>query len=275
MCTLKWWKPTRRKICLWVRKILALFNLRRTWRKNNIVGLLLPLSCIGIFILSVYGMIMRAIFGHFESSGTFGDTFGTLNTLFSGLAFAGILLSLRMQQEELKLQRKEMELQREEMKRQAEELKGQHEEIEKQRKLSESYAFERFFILMFEEMKESKLKRTRIDYANDFIVSKAKYEYENWCKSKSIDKDKYCYELLTDINGIFINKFKKIFSHIQKCKDENNWKEYYDIVMNDFNIEEKSFIFSYYIFFEKRSEENFHLIQDIKENKKLFSPPHL
>lgn len=41
-------------------------------------------------------------------SGSFGDSFGALNTLFSGLAFAGIIVTILLQTHELKLQGKEL-----------------------------------------------------------------------------------------------------------------------------------------------------------------------
>lgn len=41
--------------------------------------------------------------------GTFGDMFGAVNALFSGLAFGGIILTIYMQRDELALQRKELE----------------------------------------------------------------------------------------------------------------------------------------------------------------------
>lgn len=47
--------------------------------------------------------------------GQFGDTFGAVNALFSGLAFSGLFWSLRVQQEQLELQRAELKLQREEL----------------------------------------------------------------------------------------------------------------------------------------------------------------
>ena len=48
-------------------------------------------------------------------AGQFGDMFGALNSLFSGLAFAGVVLAIVLQSNELKLQRKELKLQREEL----------------------------------------------------------------------------------------------------------------------------------------------------------------
>src|SRR5687768_14058386 len=40
--------------------------------------------------------------------GQFGDMFGAVNALFSGLAFAGIIYTILLQREELEAQRKEL-----------------------------------------------------------------------------------------------------------------------------------------------------------------------
>lgn len=49
-----------------------------------------------------------------EKRGQMGDSFGVLNTLFSGLAFAGIVFTIFLQKKELGLQRNELKLTREE-----------------------------------------------------------------------------------------------------------------------------------------------------------------
>jgi hypothetical protein len=51
--------------------------------------------------------------------GTTGDMFGAVNALFSGLAFAGIIITILLQRKELSLQRDELILTREELKRTA------------------------------------------------------------------------------------------------------------------------------------------------------------
>lgn len=43
-----------------------------------------------------------------EERGTFGDMFGSINALYSGLAFAGIIFTILLQKKELKLQREEL-----------------------------------------------------------------------------------------------------------------------------------------------------------------------
>jgi len=57
--------------------------------------------------------------------GTFGDMFGSINALFSGLALAGIILTILLQRKELKLQREELRDTRREFETQNETLKLQ------------------------------------------------------------------------------------------------------------------------------------------------------
>lgn len=51
--------------------------------------------------------------------GNYGDLFGVVNSLFSGLALAGIILTILLQRNELALQRQELKDTREELKRTA------------------------------------------------------------------------------------------------------------------------------------------------------------
>ena len=52
----------------------------------------------------------------YEDRGTFGDMFGAINALFSGLALFGIIVSILIQQKELNLQRQELAETRQEFK---------------------------------------------------------------------------------------------------------------------------------------------------------------
>ncbi|MEI9919922.1 MAG: hypothetical protein WDO14_14155 [Bacteroidota bacterium] len=58
-------------------------------------------------------------------AGPFGDQFGFVNSLFSGLAFAGIIITIILQSQELKEQRKELALTRDEYRKQTINLKRQ------------------------------------------------------------------------------------------------------------------------------------------------------
>ncbi|MBQ7424111.1 MAG: putative phage abortive infection protein [Prevotella sp.] len=68
-----------------------------------------------------------------QSRGTFGDKFGAVNSLFSGLAFAGLIYTIYLQQEELRLQREELQQTRQEMNRQTREFDEQNKTLQIQR----------------------------------------------------------------------------------------------------------------------------------------------
>ena len=66
--------------------------------------------------------------------GVFGDMFGSLNALFSGVALVGIIYAVLMQCQELKLQRAELEETRKELKRTADSQKEASETLNNQLK---------------------------------------------------------------------------------------------------------------------------------------------
>ena len=82
-----------------------------------------------------------------QNRGTFGDKFGAVNALFSGLAFAGLIYTIILQKEELSLQREELKQTREEMKQQTMQFEEQNKIIQIQR-------FETTFFNMMQYLQE-------------------------------------------------------------------------------------------------------------------------
>ena len=80
-----------------------------------------------------------------KNKGEFGDTFGALNALFAGLAFAGVIYAILLQQRELKLQREELELQRKELEDTRVEIRGQKEQLAAQNQTLQHQNFESSF----------------------------------------------------------------------------------------------------------------------------------
>ncbi len=93
-------------------------------------------------ILAIVVVIIWGSFWYFLSNnpdrGTFGDMFGSVNALFSGLAFAGVICAILLQMKELSLQRNELKLTRDE-------LKGQKMQMELQNKTLLKQNFENTF----------------------------------------------------------------------------------------------------------------------------------
>ena len=78
-----------------------------------------------------WGLILLA-FSNWSQRGQFGDMFGAINSLFSGLAFAGIIFTIYLQREELALQRKELELTRSQLARSADAQEKSEKALERQ-----------------------------------------------------------------------------------------------------------------------------------------------
>jgi len=67
-----------------------------------------------------------------DGPGTFGDMFGATNALFSGFAFAGLIVAILLQKEELRLQREELSETREVLKDQKDQFIEQNKTLRKQ-----------------------------------------------------------------------------------------------------------------------------------------------
>lgn len=77
--------------------------------------------CGGVVLVQVvYGILVFVWLGpQMDERGQFGDIFGGVNALFTGLAFAGVIYTILLQRRELELQREELRLNRAELSRSA------------------------------------------------------------------------------------------------------------------------------------------------------------
>lgn len=90
--------------------------------EKSYLGLTSLITCILIFSAWI---LTYFILKDKPNAGTIGDMFGSINSLFSGLALAGIILTILLQRNELKLQREELKLTRNEFESQNKTLKLQ------------------------------------------------------------------------------------------------------------------------------------------------------
>jgi hypothetical protein len=104
--------------------------------ENETINLLFPFLIV-LFVLGAWTLTWYLLKDHTDR-GTFGDMFGAVNALFSGLAFVGVIYAILLQGKELKLQRKELRYTRQE-------LKGQKLQLEKQSATLKKQNFENTF----------------------------------------------------------------------------------------------------------------------------------
>lgn len=124
------------------------FKKNKPWIIFVIVGLFIILSCV-IFVL-----FMKEQPWDMNKRGQIGDMFGVLGALFSGLAFAGLIVTLIQQHDDLKLQREDLKLQRQELAHTNLELEMQRKEMESQNKTIMLQRFENTFFNMLEMQKK-------------------------------------------------------------------------------------------------------------------------
>jgi len=95
-------------------------------------------ACVGIGIMWAGSAVLL---WPIKNRGEFGDMFGAVNALFSGLAFAGLIFTIHVQRKELSLQREELRLQREEQAASREVMSQQEQALASQ---AQTLAVQRF-----------------------------------------------------------------------------------------------------------------------------------
>lgn len=104
-------------------------------KEKHIIGL-----CAGIFAVWLLSGVMLMLVFEPGERGVFGDMFGAVNSLFSGLALAGVIVAILLQRKELELQRKELELTRNELQASAIAARESSQALTKQAEISRTTA---------------------------------------------------------------------------------------------------------------------------------------
>lgn len=209
---------------------------RGTW------SLFLKAALLVTCIWAASAMVLALTVDDFSKSGTFGDSFGVLNTLFSGLAFAGIVMSIKMQNDEMREQRKE---------------------LQKQKIAAQLYHRERMFLLLMDEFKKSREHRFSIADVR-LVLRECLYDVHT-LNARSAEAGQ---ALVKEVEGLLAGNLietpllsvfgRRIHRH-ERCEvfiktfrqaaesaikiDPFNKTEYYDIVCNSMSDAEEALLF--------------------------------
>lgn len=112
---------------------LQLSDVEKKGRSVWVILILSLLACVGISLLGIwlsYQFVSSQVAsevdgGTLNARGLFGDSWGGVNAIISAFAFAGVIVTLFLQNRDLNLQRKEMTRQREEFEKENKTLKYQ------------------------------------------------------------------------------------------------------------------------------------------------------
>ena len=168
--------------------------------KNILIAALFVLA----FWVASFAWIYLCV-GNWEVRGQLGDMFGAVNSLFSGLAFAGLIVTLI-------LQRKDLNLQRESIQQTNEQLGIQAREFEIQNKMAKQEQFRNTFFELLRMLQT--------------IVSEMKVNVEESDgKIRLVQGKKIFEELFTERDFMYIGESRlRFFSIDQKARDEKNYE---------------------------------------------------
>ena len=180
--------------------------------------LILYAIVIGLWI--VYPWAISYLFPDLGERGQFGDMFGAINALFAGFAFAGIILAIILQKNELSLQREELKLQRTELAQTREEIKGQKEQLKAQDNTLKKQNFENSFF---------QLLRFHVDIVDSLKTSGAYREIAGRGCFAQFNSD------LTRLHedaepGSDINEIWRLFAHSNDQRVDHYFRHLYNTV---------------------------------------------
>ncbi|WP_285436322.1 putative phage abortive infection protein [Pseudomonas sp. fls2-241-R2A-110] len=187
-----------------------------------------------------------------SKAGTFGDSFGALNCLFTGLGFAGLLITIFLQREDLKLTRAELSETRVEIKLQSRTFRQQQFEE----------SFYRLLLLYRNNLADLSIRPLNTGqprlHGIDALNSRLQ-DFEQACikrlssfpsSGSELDKDDYTYWLYKNCNVHFprqaryLESLNSIISLVRDdCYDQERQENYLKIFSSQFTIYEIKYIF--------------------------------
>jgi hypothetical protein len=205
------------------------------------------------------------------SLGLFGDQFGAVNALFSGLAFAGLIYTILLQKEELKAQREELTLTRQEIEGQKLELKAQNETLALQR-------FENSFFQLLGYYTHAKEKNF---YSESYSGFKNKYNQNSGNNQGAEERYRDEFKSANNRYGSFSSYFvilRELVDYVDGITtiDDTQKKFYIDIICASLSDHELWLLF-YSILYDprlsalKESVEKYSMFENLKTDG-LISP---
>jgi hypothetical protein len=161
-------------------------------QKEEKTGRFIMLFVCIIIIWGVFGIFPFFIFDKWADRGTFGDMFGAINSLFSALAFGGVIYTIYLQKTELGLQRLELIETRKELSRSAEAQEKSEKALNKQltsMTLTAKLNALNSLVTIFSDRAEEVKTKSSIDYGN-YIAKRDMFIHEIETTLKEIERFK-------------------------------------------------------------------------------------
>jgi hypothetical protein len=184
-----------------------------------------------------------------NKAASLGDSFGILSSLFSGLAFAGLIVTIVMQNKTLKAQMEELELARKEYKRQGDALYAQQKIMDEQFKAVQLQNFESTLYKLI-EFKDKATKQI-FDNVGSTLIDHIQKQFSD---DKVISRSQMSLFESHEFD-LYIRRIIKLLGFFPK-DDEGSSKSFFkDLVFDSFIKEEKKMLF----YFLEKTKNKIHI----------------
>ncbi len=220
------------------KKSVNMFSFKDETGRLKTKKIFIVSASIVVLVCILYFVVLYCFFPvGMEKRGQLGDMFGFIGALFSGLAFAGLIVTMLQQREDLQNQKDEIQLQRKDLEAQTAALQLQKEEIaqtnkelKEQNKTIMLQRFENTFFSMLELQQtivnELRYEFVNVEYKGRNVLSVIYKQIKNKAYvdnrltlEDSIEKYLQCYYTYV-FNGILDHYFRYLY-RIIKLVDES------------------------------------------------------
>lgn len=192
------------------------------------------------------------------SPNEFGDMFGFMSCIFSGLAFAGLIITIRQQKEDLELQRKELQRANNEAAYQTKQFEAQTKQFEEQIKISlQNQIKDAFYrrLSFLKQLEHDIIYRWKTTYHNsatpkDLQVSgqsAVEQYYDNYKQSVHYHNNenwKACHPCTSEAFRVWMRSFFTLVDDLMNhYKDEDSRRFYIRILINSTSLHERALLY--------------------------------
>ncbi|WP_298330647.1 putative phage abortive infection protein [Asticcacaulis sp.] len=214
------------------------------------------------------------------NAGVFGDMFGAVNALFSGLSIIGIVYAIRQQDQQLKLAREEVKTAQETLKIAIEDadktksiLEEQQKQLSIQNKSVSLQLFENTFFNIIENIRNnvSEMRyneesgQTRLNSIKNSFLSTIKFTEDEELIALNLSDMLKRNNITRNNLSSYIKLINTLINFVNEFENENK-KIYYDIIASSMSSSEVVIIF-YYSILDKTFGRN--TLSDFIEQRKL------
>jgi hypothetical protein len=190
------------------------------------LGAVFGLAVLGVVGLQIgYAFFVFSTIGpQMATRGQFGDIFGGVNALFTGLAFAGVIYTILLQRQELGLQREELRLTRDELKRSADAQMEQVSQLKETANLSALTALLNVYSADLQPLREITKEDRRLLATSKAFLKRddlgpqqpAEIQAEIDRRKKSITDQEAEYSILLDKHNELVVKLKNLVERVSR-----------------------------------------------------------